>query len=104
MRGGVAKKKLETDPGDDRRASRHPICPSQPTAEPHAPRVVNGPTLLTGLAKRATCGITLRTGKGGRDAYLLTLDGASIDSDIAPFCGFIAERAHWSLEQAPARP
>ena len=32
------------------------------------PRVVNGPTLLTGVAKCGTCGggMTLRTGKGGR--------------------------------------
>ncbi len=35
------------------------------------PRVVNGPSLLTGLAKCATCGggMTLRTGKGGRYRY-----------------------------------
>ncbi len=35
------------------------------------PRVVNGPTLLTGLAKCATCGggMTLRTGKSGRYRY-----------------------------------
>ena len=35
------------------------------------PRVVNGPTLLTGLAKCASCGggMTLRTGKGGRYRY-----------------------------------
>ena len=36
-----------------------------------APRIVNGPTLLTGLAKCADCGsgMTLRTGKGGRYRY-----------------------------------
>src|SRR5690606_24284682 len=35
------------------------------------PRVVNGPTLLTGIARCATCGggMTLRTGKGGRYRY-----------------------------------
>lgn len=35
------------------------------------PRVVSGPTLLTGLAKCATCGggMTIRTGKGGRYRY-----------------------------------
>jgi site-specific DNA recombinase len=35
------------------------------------PRVINGPSLLTGLAKCATCGggMTLRTGKGGRYRY-----------------------------------
>lgn len=35
------------------------------------PRVVNGPTLLTGVAKCGTCGggMTLRTGKGGRYRY-----------------------------------
>lgn len=35
------------------------------------PRVVNGPTLLTSLARCATCGggMTLRTGKGGKYRY-----------------------------------
>ena len=35
------------------------------------PRIVNNPTLLTGLAKCATCGggMVLRTGKGGRYRY-----------------------------------
>jgi site-specific DNA recombinase len=35
------------------------------------PRVVNGPTLLTGMAKCSHCGggMTLRTGKGGRYRY-----------------------------------
>ena len=35
------------------------------------PRIVNGPTLLSGLARCATCGsgMTLRTGKGGRYRY-----------------------------------
>ncbi len=47
----------------DRLASR------RPTRMP--PRVVNGPTLLTGLAKCAGCGggMTIRTGKGGRYRY-----------------------------------
>ena len=35
-----------------------------------------------------------------RDAYLSSLDRASIDADIAPFAKFIAERARWSMEQA----
>jgi fido (protein-threonine AMPylation protein) len=35
-----------------------------------------------------------------RDAYLAALDRASIDSDIAPFAKFIAERVQWSLKQA----
>lgn len=41
----------------------------RPTNTP--PRVVNGPTLLTGIAKCGTCGggMTLRTGKGGRYRY-----------------------------------
>ena len=41
----------------------------RPTVTP--PRIVNGPTLLTGLAKCATCGggMTLRTGKSGRYRY-----------------------------------
>ncbi|WP_269084329.1 zinc ribbon domain-containing protein, partial [Acetobacter tropicalis] len=36
-----------------------------------APRIVNGPCLLTGLAVCATCGggMTLRTGKYGRYRY-----------------------------------
>ncbi len=41
----------------------------RPTRTP--PRVVTGPTLLTGLARCATCGggMTIRTGKGGRYRY-----------------------------------
>ncbi len=41
----------------------------RPTRIP--PRIVNGPTLLTGLARCATCGggMTIRTGKGGRYRY-----------------------------------
>ena len=41
----------------------------RPTNTP--PRVVNGPTLLTGIAKCSLCGggMTLRTGKGGRYRY-----------------------------------
>jgi fido (protein-threonine AMPylation protein) len=35
-----------------------------------------------------------------RDAYLAALDRASIDMDIAPFAGFIAERVRWSMQQA----
>jgi hypothetical protein len=38
-----------------------------------------------------------------RDAYLATLDRASIDADIAPFAKFIAERVRWSMDQAAAR-
>ena len=34
-----------------------------------------------------------------QDAYLSALDAASIDLDIGPFAGFIAERVRWSLEQ-----
>src|SRR5437867_2265792 len=33
-----------------------------------------------------------------RDAYLTALDRASIDTDIAPFAAFIAERVRWSME------
>jgi fido (protein-threonine AMPylation protein) len=36
-----------------------------------------------------------------RDAYLKALDCASIDTDIGPFCAFIAERVRWSMEQKP---
>ena len=41
----------------------------RPTRVP--PRIVNGPTLLTGLARYATCGggMTIRTGKGGGYRY-----------------------------------
>jgi hypothetical protein len=35
-----------------------------------------------------------------RDAYLAALDRASIDMDIGPFAGFIAERVRWSTEEA----
>ena len=47
----------------DRLASR------RPTRTP--PRIVNGPTLLTGIAKCTACGggMTIRTGKGGRYRY-----------------------------------
>ena len=38
-----------------------------------------------------------------RNAYLTALDRASMDSDIAPFAGFIAERVRWSMEQPGAR-
>jgi Fic family protein len=34
-----------------------------------------------------------------RDAYLATLDRASIDMDIKSFAGFVAQRVKWSLEQ-----
>lgn len=33
-----------------------------------------------------------------RTAYLTALDSASIDMDIGPFAGFIAERVRWSME------
>ena len=51
------------DKAEAMRQQRHP------TNTP--PRIVNGPTLLTGVAKCATCGggMTLRTGKGGRYRY-----------------------------------
>jgi fido (protein-threonine AMPylation protein) len=43
-----------------------------------------------------------------RDAYLAALDRASIDMDIGPFAGFIAERVRWSTEKAgqsrPGKP
>jgi hypothetical protein len=41
----------------------------RPTRTP--PRVVTGPTLLTGLVRCETCGgsMTIRTGKGGRYRY-----------------------------------
>jgi len=35
-----------------------------------------------------------------RDAYLSTLDSASIDMDIRPFAAFMAERVRWSLKRA----
>jgi hypothetical protein len=34
-----------------------------------------------------------------RDAYLSALDRASIDMDIKPFAGFVAQRVKWSLAQ-----
>lgn len=45
------------------------LAARRPTNTP--PRIVNGPTLLTGIAKCGTCGggMTLRTGKGGRYRY-----------------------------------
>lgn len=55
--------KIVFDQVQDLRAQR------RPSNTP--PRIVNGPTLLTGLAKCGTCGggMTLRTGKGGRYRY-----------------------------------
>ncbi len=38
-----------------------------------------------------------------RNPYLAALDGASIEGDIAPFAGFIAERVRWSMEQGGVR-
>ena len=38
-----------------------------------------------------------------RDAYLASLDRASIDANIAPFASFIAERVQWSMKQASAK-
>ena len=38
-----------------------------------------------------------------RNAYLKALDSASIDMDIRPFAGFIAERVRWSLERSGDR-
>jgi hypothetical protein len=37
-----------------------------------------------------------------RDAYLSALDRASIDTDIAPFTAFVAQRVRWSVEHASA--
>jgi hypothetical protein len=37
-----------------------------------------------------------------RTAYLTALDRASIDTDIGPFAGFLAERVRWSMEKAPS--
>jgi fido (protein-threonine AMPylation protein) len=38
-----------------------------------------------------------------RDAYLAALDRASIDTDIAPFAAFIADRVRWSMDQSKAK-
>ena len=38
-----------------------------------------------------------------RDAYLAALDRASIDMNIEPFAGFIAERVRSSMKQAKAK-
>jgi hypothetical protein len=35
--------------------------------------------------------------KEDRTPYLAALDSANIDLDIAPFAGFVAQRARWSL-------
>jgi site-specific DNA recombinase len=50
-------------------AVRDRLASRRPTRTP--PRIVNGPTLLTGIAKCTTCGggMTIRTGKGGRYRY-----------------------------------
>jgi fido (protein-threonine AMPylation protein) len=37
-----------------------------------------------------------------RSAYLTALDRASIDLEIGPFAGFLAERVRWSMERAGA--
>lgn len=37
-----------------------------------------------------------------RTAYLTALDRVSIDTDIGPFAGFMAERVRWSMEKAAA--
>jgi len=43
--------------------------------------------------------------KEDRTPYLAALDSASIDLDIAPFAGFVAERVRWSLEHGvPDQP
>jgi hypothetical protein len=34
-----------------------------------------------------------------RTPYLAALDRASVDLDIVPFAGFIAERVRWSMEE-----
>jgi len=38
-----------------------------------------------------------------RNPYLAALDRASIDMDIKPFSGFIAERVRWSMERRELR-
>jgi hypothetical protein len=34
-----------------------------------------------------------------RNAYLIALDTGSIDMDIAPIAGFLAERVRWSVRR-----
>ena len=34
-----------------------------------------------------------------RTPYLAALDRASIDLDIGPFAGFVAERVRWSMDR-----
>jgi hypothetical protein len=50
-------------------AVQHMLEARRPTRV--APRIVTGPTLLTGLVRCETCGggMTIRTGKGGRYRY-----------------------------------
>ena len=50
------------------------------------PRVVSGPTLLTGLAKCGTCGsgMTIRTGKGGRYRYYVCAGCAQKGKTLCP--------------------
>ena len=93
----------------------------RPTETP--PRVVNGPTLLTGLATCATCGggMTLRTGKSGRYRYytcatcvrkgktackgrsvpMATLDGIVTDELLRRL--FTPERVETLLREVAAR-
>lgn len=50
------------------------------------PRVVSGPTLLTGLARCGTCGsgMTIRTGKGGRYRYYVCAGCAQKGPTVCP--------------------
>ena len=56
----------------------------RPTNTP--PRIVNGPTLLTGILKCGTCGggMTLRTGKGGRYRYYVCNRSATEGKTACP--------------------
>ena len=56
----------------------------RPTNTP--PRIVNGPTLLTGIVKCGTCGggMTLRTGKGGRYRYYVCNRSATEGKTACP--------------------
>ncbi|MBI5162958.1 MAG: recombinase family protein [Magnetospirillum sp.] len=51
-----------------------------------APRLINGPTLLTGIARCATCGggMMLRTGKGGRYRYYCCATAARMGKSVCP--------------------
>ncbi len=47
------------------------------------------------------CGRFALTGSvEDRDGYLAALEAASVESNIAPFVKFIAERVQWSMQEA----